>query len=1114
MASPVQVNVVNVTCAVSGYQPSFDVTWVSDAGKTSTFYQIQLFTGTAQTPLQTPVGSPTPATANLSGTWAYARQVAGGSGLEKYKPYWLAVQAVDASGKAQGPQSEAVLAIFVAVPLSEVAVSDRTVTLQWSRDATLAYRVDGFMAQITDAQKAQWQTARLDYPGYYTTASGNAAQTASFVLNHPLELAAQPLALQFFPFAQAAKAGQVSNTAAFSQGPVTTQNLYTIVPEIQSATFVAGTSGNYAITLVDSFGASVTSPAFAATVQAGATVVGGASITTPKVDSGVVCTTLTLPGTPANLARGARLTLTLRQTDGASPPVATGPASAPRSLLTTSPTLVGGSFTAPATPGEPGSLTLDIAPAPGVPEVGAASFSVIDSGGKTVLGPMVASKRTMTVNPTLSPDTTYTVSMQAISGPDAGPFPADVPFPTSPPALLSASYDGAVVRAAWTAPAGATPIGYRLDARSGSGIVASADVAGVDGAVSVVAPASGLCLEVAACCSPDFFGPGRSVALLCAAPCVTQVTTDAVSGLPTVSWTEVPKATGYLLTLFVNGAPQGKPIAVTGSSHCFETAFPAGADSVALAATALATVDGQDKPIEVTGPLGPSRALPTVAPRLTEVVFDGTDLTATWSPATGATGYAVSVVVQGVAKPVATFPAGAEATSATHAVTLTDTSQSHVVCVQAQYGPDLGPPSTTLPLFASGLHLAPSDTTAAQPPVIYPAANLGMAMAESLADIAFKSGALTCALPPLAKTGTTIGPVAPAGPFSLAPASGAGSDRFPFTLTIAGGSSSEAWTFDGSPVRAGLQADYVRFLQEAEAAKVSPYGIALIQRAIARLLPQTFAETLYYAYGFNTDSTSGGSVDLRPGMVLRVAADPYLYINNATSNSAVNAFVGGPSLEFEVSSYLLAGNWTLGLDAFFAQFVSSGALNVQAPPLDQQSWTEQPVADAADLFFPAFNQPFYRVFLPSQLLSPWTTGSDLPANNFAIAAAGSFTDLCNANNKTSGSASLAYFGGRAVLRLCVRIAVDGRHMTVPIGTTVGNVLDQLGRRPPNARTRLAGVELRRPLSPVVPDPQAPCDVSASIQVRLDWKHMPIYSLANDGLDLPVLHGDVLSITGA
>lgn len=1108
MATLIQVNVTNVTCTVSGLKPSFSLSWVSDSLQAGALYQTQLYTGTTASPMQTPVGTPTKATANLTGSWVYATQVPSGQGLTQYVPYWLAVQAVDSTGAVLGPPSDPVLAVFVAVPLVAVSTDDERVTLQWSRTATQDYQVDGFMAQINDANSALWQTATLPYPGLYTTASGTPAQTGSFDLDFPLGLAALPLTLSFFPYAQTEQAGQISGQVAFSQGPVTNQNFYVVPPLISSAVNSRTAPTQYALTLPNNFGATAGAPTLNIVVAAGGNPVSGATLSTPTISGQTITATLTLPQAPELVANGASLTVTLRQTDSGATPIATGPIGPAHRLLAAAPQVVGGGFTAPATAGGAGDLSLDIAYPSGL---SAASLSILDSTSTVVFGPTTVFGGSVEVQPTLAAGAAFSVVLQALSGADTGPASPGASFPSSPVTLVSASYDGSIAQATWTAPGGATPAGYRISATGDETAASAAIVTGLAAAIPVAASASGLSLTAAAFITPGLFGASATVPLIALAPVVQSISVDPVSGLATVNWNSVAGADGYLVQLFLNGIPSGAPIVASGStSYSFTSALSADGDyTVSVAATASTTIASQTAKVAVTGSYGASHAVPMTIPVITESDFDGVDASVAWQEVNGATGYIVSLrIVGSTAAPVTQAPAPAGTASLSFPITISDTSVAYELVVQAVFGADTGAPSVSAPLFHSGYYLAPSSTSVA--PAVYPASLVALPLQTTMTAVAAQSAALTCYLPALAGSSVTIGSVASAGPFALAPYSGTGSAQYPFALTIAGGATSEAWIFDSSEIRTQLQTDYVQFLKNAEAAGVSAYGIVTIQQAIARIMPQTFAETLYYAYGFNADPTSGGSIDLRPGLVIRVAANPYQYINEAGSGAADNGFTGGPSFDLDVSSYLSSSDWKLGFDSFFAQLVAAQALTVSQPTFDPQSFAEQPIADAADLFFPLFNRAFYRIFVPGTLATPWQAGSNLPGANFALAAATSFANLTTANNLTGNTATLAYFGGRTVIRVCVRITVDGAELVVPVGTTVGNILDRLGKRPASAGVPVQGIHLARPQAPVVLDPAAACMIGATYPVRFDWDALALYGYANDSLNLPVLHGDSLT----
>jgi len=172
------------------------------------------------------------------------------------------------------------------------------------------------------------------------------------------------------------------------------------------------------------------------------------------------------------------------------------------------------------------------------------------------------------------------------------------------------------------------------------------------------------------------------------------------------------------------------------------------------------------------------------------------------------------------------------------------------------------------------------------------------------------------------------------------------------------------------------------------------------------------------------------------------------------------------------------------------------------------------VADAADLFFPGFPQPFYRLFFPRQLASPTGTGSISTAANFALASAASYAALNSATPAPGATTPVAYFRGRAVLRLTIRIRVNNAEVAVPLGTTVGNVLDRYGARPPATAIQLTGVTLERAGGPGLAvlgsaphPPSLIYDRATRHLVRLDWSTMATYGGPADATSLPLLHGD-------
>jgi hypothetical protein len=328
-------------------------------------------------------------------------------------------------------------------------------------------------------------------------------------------------------------------------------------------------------------------------------------------------------------------------------------------------------------------------------------------------------------------------------------------------------------------------------------------------------------------------------------------------------------------------------------------------------------------------------------------------------------------------------------------------------------------------------------------------------------------------------------------------------------LTIDNG----ALAFDSA--RQYLAGVYRKLLSDAEANGATPRGILALQQAIARLMPQTLDETLYYSYGLSRE----GWVDLRPGMVLRVAFSSFDLTAVSGAPAWSTGYAGGTVLDYDIGDYVGAdGNWRVGFDAFVDWLVTQGVLTVPAPQTPQTLTTggiaQSGGADAADLSYPLFSQPFYRLLVPGKLQDATKPANSRTNEQFTIAAAAKWQEIDAATAAPGGGVHVAYFRGRAVLRACIRVEVDGAEHVVPVGTTIGNLLDRVARRPPSAPLALRGVRLYRAPAPVllpvpvVLDSDLGYDAAAMSRVRLDWRGTTAWPAGpQDALSLPLLHGD-------
>jgi hypothetical protein len=697
-----------------------------------------------------------------------------------------------------------------------------------------------------------------------------------------------------------------------------------------------------------------------------------------------------------------------------------------------------------------------------------------------------------------------TLTLSAASANGSATPVASAPVWFAAAAFTAVSAGQERITAGWTAPAGPAGAAYQLrllDVAAGS-VLATADTTATAGGLPATglrpgrAYALGLGIEYGAVlflAGSDGTGKTQPVLLL-DRPGNLAVTTHAATGKATLAWSAVAGASGYTVS-FSDGRASAE---VDDVSYPFPAALPVNADLRVTVAARIA-----DGTVTSTGPPAIPLAIPTEAPVLGSAGYDAVSVSAAWQPAAAASGYVLTVLNKAGA--VAASSPRIAGTSVAFPAALVPSDGPFTAVVQAISPAGTGLPSNALPIFRTAWFIS-ADQPAVRPPSIYPALTLARDPVQ-----------VSIYLPSLGNSPITVGPV---GAFRLA----ANTDQatkaaLPYVLTFA--ADSQAWTFshDGQalpPIRPQLRSDYVRFLQAAETAGASAWGVSVLQQAISRWMPQTFAESHFYAYGLSLDGGPGtGSVDLRQGLLLRAGFADYTNVWSGDADSWLNGFGGGSPADFDIADGMSgAGNWQLSMDAFIAALTASGAMTVSPPATIVTAGTAAGVADAADLFFPGFPRPFYRLFFPRQLGSPTGTGSISTTANFALASAASYTALGSSAPVPGAATPVAYFRGRAVLRLMIRVLVNDAEAIVPLGTTVGNVLDRYGARPPATAIALAGVTLERAAGPGLAvlgaDPRPPSlryDGAARQQVRLDWATMATYGGPVDATSLPLLHGD-------
>jgi hypothetical protein len=736
-------------------------------------------------------------------------------------------------------------------------------------------------------------------------------------------------------------------------------------------------------------------------------------------------------------------------------------------------------------------IAVDLKPPAGIPLASGTYSALIDSGGN-VKASATWNGFTGSIKVTKGTAANCSITAATVIGVARGLVNSDtVPVLSVAPTLSSVVYDGATVTATWLTVTGAS--GYLLTILSNQQPVASLSFGNTSGAISV--PRGDLSVIVAAT-SDRATGPSSAATqVVIDPPLISQVKFNADS-TATVTFQNVP-ANGTLTYEVLDGDTQVKT----------ET-LGAGIATVTVPANLL----GPDRDLSLrgrwvitansvtsTGPWSVKAALLAKPPTDVVVSFDGQTANVSWTGSRSSlvTGYLVTILNAG------TVVKGPVATSG-NAVSINcsdlPTTGQYTVVVEPKTGPWDGKPAASAALFQTGLYLSAAANAS---PNIFPSTALAMSSFD-----------INIYLPNLFKVAPT-NPL-PSGPvFKLAAAQPTDAP-FVYILTIPQGTGS-AWDFAQQPIRTAVSQAYQALMTWLDTNQATGLGVQLVAQAIGRAMPQTFAETVLYGCGMDV---ANGVVDIRTGLILKVEFEAYQYQGSTTSTYAkyLNGFVGANVSTYEVGSAFDAnGNWALGFDSF----LSSISQYMTVPKLVPSSGQLQGSAGGPDLVSDGFRQPYCRIVYPGTFFGQGDIGSPFPYYNVALVAAASLSDLATTTSNLRehradfGNAAVLYFRGRTMVTVCQRVWINDAPLVVPVGTTVGNLLESLGRRPPLMSLPLKGVRLMRAPGPIVTNSSIAVTgfvIDSSVPVLLDWNPTTLQG-PRQWLDLPLMPGDRLTIGG-
>ena len=283
--------------------------------------------------------------------------------------------------------------------------------------------------------------------------------------------------------------------------------------------------------------------------------------------------------------------------------------------------------------------------------------------------------------------------------------------------------------------------------------------------------------------------------------------------------------------------------------------------------------------------------------------------------------------------------------------------------------------------------------------------------------------------------------------------------------------------------------DFLQQTNALEGGLIRPGSLGIIRSLLAHHLSATFAESLYFHYGFfqGTAGKIRSYVDLQAGMRLRVESD----------------LGAGQSVYQLVESLRADGTPQLGLDAFFAY--------TELPKVDTNTGGD---TSAIDLASALKLRRFVRLCYPPNMPSSNAAVSQNALERVTLLGADTLADLNFATNDyyqanaiTKTGTLVSSFRGRIIAIPEIAMLLNGAPIYVPVGTSVRQALSRFTTVP-----RLAGFRPAFPYRRFAADTQYVGDDMQDAYPE-DFYHTVGFQSSTqasgpqDAFDLPVLAGD-------
>ncbi|MEM9544898.1 MAG: fibronectin type III domain-containing protein [Bacteroidota bacterium] len=716
--------------------------------------------------------------------------------------------------------------------------------------------------------------------------------------------------------------------------------------------------------------------------------------------------------------------------------------------------------------------------------------------------------RSFSVSNVVTGTDSWKVQVQAINNKAKGPYNKNVAYRdiiTQKVTITEAKYDAQSLIVSWDGLP--NPVnGYYLNIYNSYAMIHSTISSGTKMAIPVALDPNESYTALMQAAGENSIGPlGDSVQLIANSPVIQSITYDN-NQLLTVTWADAGSASSFALHLY------NEDIEITKFSPDY-TGKTSGSGTIALDQTKVYNVRVQGIKGKVTGPLSAPELVISAAPKLATSSYQSGHVLASWNGINQevVNGYNIGVFIAGKNKVIAQN--AVPVTEGTVATALTE-GTNYEVKVQAIGNKTTGPWSPPMNPWNidSGYYF--SEYKDDVQPYLFRAQSVppspNFSFELYLPQIFNKQ---PDSLPP----GLTTS-VNPNSPFVMSV--NKGDKMLPYKISVSKKATNDAWNFapNGPSIRTELSDDYDAFITAISGVDkgMLPGTIPYLNQVIARGLPLTYAETLYYAYGFNP---SKRYVSLQAGMRITLSYSEYQFLGPGGTSPLLNGYVGSGSVSYVMGSYLSGSSQaTQKLDIGFNNFLNQLALETHSNVGGGSS--------VLDTYITGASEPYYRIFYPGSFLSADAPGSVDPRQNISIVVASDFakmkaaTDAWNNGQPFSGEVLVLFLRGRATIVPEIKITLSGQEQWVPVGTTLRNVLDEFAAVPFRPTTGSAdgwqttNIQLTRTVDSVInktTEVETAYSVGRNNPIAISHAKIVCYSNGQDNFDLPLMQGDTINL---